>query len=181
MSSKSRAPASDPSPKQPKNRTSALCGVCDSAPPKYRCPTCVLRYCSVVCFKAHAPACCKEQPSEGGGGDGPGASSARLDNSAFGGADGQGASGGSDDADAVLLTDAQLGRLPASAEIVEALRDPMLRRILREVDAAPDRGAVLRHYRDVEGARFGRLLDSLLMAAGAAERDPATGTMTFVG
>ncbi|XDV21590.1 hypothetical protein PO909_026666 [Leuciscus waleckii] len=30
-----------------------LCGVCSEHVPKYRCPACRIRYCSVGCFKRH--------------------------------------------------------------------------------------------------------------------------------
>ncbi|KAF2624194.1 hypothetical protein BU25DRAFT_163130 [Macroventuria anomochaeta] len=30
-----------------------LCGVCNSEPKKYKCPTCALPYCSLSCFKVH--------------------------------------------------------------------------------------------------------------------------------
>ncbi|KAL7838118.1 hypothetical protein AOLI_G00265220 [Acnodon oligacanthus] len=30
-----------------------LCGVCSEQIPKYRCPTCRIRYCSLGCFKKH--------------------------------------------------------------------------------------------------------------------------------
>ncbi|KAH8730436.1 hypothetical protein GQ44DRAFT_606927 [Phaeosphaeriaceae sp. PMI808] len=33
----------------------ALCGVCNTDPKKYKCPTCALPYCSLSCFKAHKP------------------------------------------------------------------------------------------------------------------------------
>ncbi|OAL50149.1 hypothetical protein IQ07DRAFT_567878 [Pyrenochaeta sp. DS3sAY3a] len=32
-----------------------LCGVCNTAPKKYKCPTCALPYCSLPCFKLHKP------------------------------------------------------------------------------------------------------------------------------
>ncbi|RYO72867.1 hypothetical protein AA0113_g593 [Alternaria arborescens] len=30
-----------------------LCGVCNAEPKKYKCPTCALPYCSLLCFKTH--------------------------------------------------------------------------------------------------------------------------------
>ncbi|KAK7163900.1 hypothetical protein R3I94_002571 [Phoxinus phoxinus] len=30
-----------------------LCGICSEHVPKYRCPACRIRYCSVSCFKRH--------------------------------------------------------------------------------------------------------------------------------
>ncbi|KAF2143285.1 uncharacterized protein K452DRAFT_268675 [Aplosporella prunicola CBS 121167] len=34
---------------------STLCGVCTERPPKYKCPSCEIRYCSLNCFKVHKP------------------------------------------------------------------------------------------------------------------------------
>ncbi|KAF1939166.1 hypothetical protein EJ02DRAFT_352960 [Clathrospora elynae] len=31
----------------------ALCGICNAQPKKYKCPTCALPYCSLLCFKSH--------------------------------------------------------------------------------------------------------------------------------
>ncbi|XP_038670050.1 zinc finger HIT domain-containing protein 3 isoform X2 [Scyliorhinus canicula] len=40
-----------------------ICGVCEEQPPKYRCPRCELRYCSVGCYKIHKDGC---KPQESG-------------------------------------------------------------------------------------------------------------------
>ncbi|KAG5263997.1 hypothetical protein AALO_G00270990 [Alosa alosa] len=34
-----------------------LCSVCSGQVPKYRCPTCLVRYCSLNCFKTHKDSC----------------------------------------------------------------------------------------------------------------------------
>uniref|UniRef100_A0A8C6M8U4 Zinc finger HIT domain-containing protein 3 n=1 Tax=Nothobranchius furzeri TaxID=105023 RepID=A0A8C6M8U4_NOTFU len=34
-----------------------LCNVCCEQTPKYRCPTCEIRYCSLGCYKKHKEAC----------------------------------------------------------------------------------------------------------------------------
>ncbi|XP_078081109.1 zinc finger HIT domain-containing protein 3 isoform X2 [Mustelus asterias] len=34
-----------------------MCRVCGEQPPKYRCPRCELRYCSVGCYKKHKDDC----------------------------------------------------------------------------------------------------------------------------
>lgn len=34
-----------------------LCCVCREQTPKYRCPACKVRYCSLVCYKRHKDAC----------------------------------------------------------------------------------------------------------------------------
>ncbi|RZB72298.1 zinc finger HIT domain-containing protein 3-like isoform X1 [Glycine soja] len=41
------------------------CQVCNQAQSKYKCPSCYLPYCSLVCFKKHKESpCVKPQPSE---------------------------------------------------------------------------------------------------------------------
>ncbi|XP_067864280.1 zinc finger HIT domain-containing protein 3 isoform X5 [Heptranchias perlo] len=40
-----------------------ICRVCEQQPPKYRCPRCGLRYCSVGCYKKHKDDC---KPQESG-------------------------------------------------------------------------------------------------------------------
>eukprot|EP00123_Amoebidium_parasiticum_P005282 comp16517_c0_seq1/m.14538 comp16517_c0_seq1/g.14538 ORF comp16517_c0_seq1/g.14538 comp16517_c0_seq1/m.14538 type:complete len:183 (-) comp16517_c0_seq1:143-691(-) len=37
------------------------CGVCNTNPSKYKCPKCVLRYCSIACFKIHKETPCDQQ------------------------------------------------------------------------------------------------------------------------
>ncbi|CAL8363649.1 unnamed protein product [Lota lota] len=41
-----------------------ICNVCRDQPPKYRCPTCLIRYCSLSCYKKHNDSCHRvEQPA----------------------------------------------------------------------------------------------------------------------
>ncbi|GMP90475.1 hypothetical protein CsSME_00041590 [Camellia sinensis var. sinensis] len=39
------------------------CQVCDEAQSKYKCPTCLIPYCSVVCFKKHKEVPCVKPES----------------------------------------------------------------------------------------------------------------------
>ncbi|XP_010734842.3 zinc finger HIT domain-containing protein 3 [Larimichthys crocea] len=40
-----------------------ICSVCSDQTPKYRCPTCKIRYCSLGCYKRHKDTCVPlEQP-----------------------------------------------------------------------------------------------------------------------
>lgn len=39
-----------------------LCSVCTEQTPKYKCPACKIRYCSLVCYKKHKDACLPGQP-----------------------------------------------------------------------------------------------------------------------
>ncbi|XP_026184456.1 zinc finger HIT domain-containing protein 3 [Mastacembelus armatus] len=41
-----------------------LCNVCNEETPKYRCPACKIRYCSLGCYKRHKDTCLPaEQPT----------------------------------------------------------------------------------------------------------------------
>ncbi|KAG5514697.1 hypothetical protein RHGRI_035924 [Rhododendron griersonianum] len=39
------------------------CGVCDEAESKYKCPNCLIPYCSLVCFKKHKEVPCVKPES----------------------------------------------------------------------------------------------------------------------
>ncbi|KAF3048101.1 hypothetical protein E8E12_010334 [Didymella heteroderae] len=41
----------------------ALCGVCNSEPRKYKCPSCAIPYCSLLCFKEHKPVHANDAPT----------------------------------------------------------------------------------------------------------------------
>ncbi|KAH0612717.1 uncharacterized protein H6S33_009097 [Morchella sextelata] len=43
----------DPFLNQPPRQIMALCGICNEAPSKYKCPSCEIPYCSLVCYKPH--------------------------------------------------------------------------------------------------------------------------------
>ncbi|XP_037605152.1 zinc finger HIT domain-containing protein 3 [Sebastes umbrosus] len=40
-----------------------LCRVCREQTPKYRCPACKIRYCSLVCYKRHKDTCLPAEQS----------------------------------------------------------------------------------------------------------------------
>ncbi|XP_058854180.1 zinc finger HIT domain-containing protein 3-like [Acipenser ruthenus] len=41
-----------------------LCSVCNEEPPKYRCPGCLIRYCSLNCYKKHKDGCIPKKNTE---------------------------------------------------------------------------------------------------------------------
>ncbi|EGD80769.1 hypothetical protein PTSG_01357 [Salpingoeca rosetta] len=49
--------------KQPHQQQARLCGVCTEENPKYKCPRCELRYCSLKCYKQHKQVPCEPAPS----------------------------------------------------------------------------------------------------------------------
>ncbi|XP_048770085.2 zinc finger HIT domain-containing protein 3-like [Ostrea edulis] len=42
------------------NKGICLCEVCQSSTPKYKCPKCVIRYCSLSCYKIHKENVCSQ-------------------------------------------------------------------------------------------------------------------------
>lgn len=40
-----------------------ICEVCNKKPPRYRCPKCLIRYCSLDCFKSHQASLCRGMQS----------------------------------------------------------------------------------------------------------------------
>ncbi|MCJ1313388.1 hypothetical protein MMC25_007066 [Agyrium rufum] len=43
----------------------SLCRICNSAPQKYKCPTCKTPYCSILCYKSHLPSHSVIDPTNG--------------------------------------------------------------------------------------------------------------------
>lgn len=131
----------------------------------FRCPSCKLRYCSGECFKAHkaqceAAAATASQESEHDVNVrvpvAPGSGSAGLEVDT------------EDDPYRVVLTPEQLHGLHTSPEVVQALRDTRLRKLLVAIDTAPDREAALERAR-LQDEHFRAFIDSMLGAVGYAE------------
>ncbi|KAG7279355.1 hypothetical protein CRUP_001263 [Coryphaenoides rupestris] len=110
-----------------------LCHVCTDQTPKYRCPACRIRYCSLGCYKKHKDSCSPvEQPQ-------PVAPDPRT-----------GEPWNVDDilrkeedyTDKVPFEKLQL--LSQSEELKGLLRNPHLRELLRSVDAADSKAEVMR-------------------------------------
>ncbi|XP_030009912.1 zinc finger HIT domain-containing protein 3 isoform X2 [Sphaeramia orbicularis] len=104
-----------------------VCNVCREQTPKYKCPTCKIRYCSVGCYKKHKDSCLPVQPPEPSGPEVKPASSSDpwsvedLLNE-------------DDIIDKVPVEKLQL--LGRSDQLRDLLRNPHLRQLLRSVDAA---------------------------------------------
>lgn len=167
----------------------APCGVCKAAPSKYKCPKCVLRYCGVACYGEHKVEC---EASRAVAAAAVASSTAAAGSSSSSGGGGAGGSGGraataalaplSDDAmeEEGLLPDATLARLTRDPELLTALRDPRLQRVLAAIDGARDRPEALKAAKRTEGKQFQEFLDRLLIALGVCERG-AGGEVVFVG
>ncbi|XP_078667629.1 zinc finger HIT domain-containing protein 3-like [Branchiostoma floridae x Branchiostoma belcheri] len=115
------------------------CEVCSEQPPKYRCPRCDVRYCSLTCFKLHKVNTCREreklvqerrriQQSE--------AAAAAEDAGAVAMEMWDDGMDEGDEEDRVPLD--RLQKLQDSEELRTLLCNPHLQRMIREVDSSDD-------------------------------------------
>lgn len=105
-----------------------MCEVCDAPEWKYKCPKCVIKYCSVSCFKSHncSPTIKEDKPP----------TSQRKRPLQF----------DSDDETDILITD-QLQSLNCP-KIRKILSNIHLRNILKEIDSSKQPEVALEHYSD---------------------------------
>uniref|UniRef100_A0A1A8M268 Zinc finger HIT domain-containing protein 3 n=2 Tax=Nothobranchius TaxID=28779 RepID=A0A1A8M268_9TELE len=102
-----------------------LCSVCSEQTPKYRCPTCEIRYCSLGCYKKHKDTClpvvkpCSYNPEDAGCSEACGVKDLLHED---------------DIIDKVPPQRLQL--LGQSSELRDLLCNPHLRQLLRSVDGA---------------------------------------------
>ncbi|XP_041053754.1 zinc finger HIT domain-containing protein 3 [Carcharodon carcharias] len=122
-----------------------VCRVCEEQPPKYRCPRCSLRYCSVGCYKKHKDDC---KPQESGS-----VSTISECSPAFKEIiqqDGNGHYSSTDDilddddeeSDRVPLEKLRL--LAKSEELKSLLCNPHLKQLLLTVDEAEDKESIMK-------------------------------------
>jgi len=104
---------------------SLMCGICHSAPPKYKCPLCRIRYCSAVCYKTHKETPCQstDTPAHSHESTTP----TPLEEQEYKHIDQQ------DDENEHLLTKQQLQSISRSNNVKKALQDPQLRRTIQNV------------------------------------------------
>ncbi|KAK9067506.1 hypothetical protein SSX86_011617 [Deinandra increscens subsp. villosa] len=106
----------------PKNE----CKVCEKAESKYKCPNCLILYCSLACFKKHKEIpCVKSEPAP--------KNDARttiatvdVDKPCY------------VDAGADVLQRSQLECIASNTEIIDALKDKMLQELIHKIDSCAD-------------------------------------------
>eukprot|EP00058_Branchiostoma_floridae_P005506 XP_002590994.1 hypothetical protein BRAFLDRAFT_113877 [Branchiostoma floridae] len=117
------------------------CEVCSEQPPKYRCPRCEVRYCSLTCFKQHKVNTCGErekhvqerrrtQQSEAA------AATVQEEEDAVSMEMWDDGMDEGDEEDRVPLD--RLQKLRDSEELQNLLCNPHLQRMIREVDSSDD-------------------------------------------
>ncbi|KAF3436029.1 hypothetical protein FNV43_RR23121 [Rhamnella rubrinervis] len=100
-----------------------LCQVCNEAPSKYKCPSCIAPYCSLVCFKKHKEIPCSMLVSSEPKSAGPESQILRPL---------------SVDEPSEVLQRSQLEAIASSSEIRSALKDESLQKLICEIDCSPN-------------------------------------------
>ncbi|XP_023198183.1 zinc finger HIT domain-containing protein 3 isoform X1 [Xiphophorus maculatus] len=113
-----------------------ICSVCSEQTPKYRCPTCNIRYCSLGCYKKHKDSCLPvEKP----------ASSNPESKDAAGSAEPLSLGDLLHEDDVIDKVPPQrLQLLGQSTELRDLLCNPHLRQLLRSVDDAESKASAMK-------------------------------------
>ncbi|KAF8006234.1 hypothetical protein BT93_K0507 [Corymbia citriodora subsp. variegata] len=126
------------------------CRVCNEAPSKYKCPSCLVPYCSLACFKRHKEAPCVKpvspDHSEAASQELPGYRPFNIDNPHD------------------VVQQGQLESLAASSEICDALKDESLQKLICKIDGSADPDTDLEKAMEVEAFRL--FADKILSAIG---------------
>ncbi|XP_074269444.1 uncharacterized protein LOC141592605 isoform X2 [Silene latifolia] len=163
------------------------CLVCSEAKSKYKCPTCVIPYCSLACFKKHKETPCVK-PNSVLSDEEPKDSSAKLVSRDEEPGISCDASVSCDekptfvstvlpepitkgpiyvDEECEVLERSQLESIAASSEIKDALKDEYLRNLVRNIDNAQDPKEELEKAMGLNVFRI--FSDKVLLAANSAE------------
>ncbi|VFQ86291.1 unnamed protein product [Cuscuta campestris] len=101
------------------------CGICEEARFKYKCPICVMPYCSLVCFKKHKEIPC-EKPISSSEGNLASVPPLHVGKPMC------------VDKPREELNQSQLESIASSSEIFEALRSEELRKLICNIDSSPE-------------------------------------------
>nr|XP_015223121.1 PREDICTED: zinc finger HIT domain-containing protein 3 [Lepisosteus oculatus] len=119
-----------------------VCRVCSEVPPKYRCPACKIRYCSLGCYKKHKDGCVPVKVT----GTDPGVS---LSHCGLNGTpDGEGCWSVEDlldeDDESDRVSFQKLKLLGESQDLRSLLRNPHLQQLLLTVDQAESKEGTMK-------------------------------------
>jgi len=148
------------SPKQQERKNlmgARQCQVCDNAPSKYKCPTCFIPYCSLMCFKKHKEVpCSREEPAVSTD------SQPMQPPRAFEEEDEQG----------WRLHQTQLEAVVASNEIRSILKDQELQKIILRIDSSENAEEELDTA--MEGPHFREFTEKILSIISPEEQSHVT-------
>ncbi|XP_019459590.1 PREDICTED: zinc finger HIT domain-containing protein 3 [Lupinus angustifolius] len=100
------------------------CQICNLAQSKYKCPSCYVPYCSLICFKKHKESPCVKPPTSE-------AKTAVVSESPVVKPLTVGKSN-------LVLQKSQLEAIASSSEIRDALNDKSLEDLIRRIDSSPN-------------------------------------------
>ncbi|KAI8523163.1 hypothetical protein RHMOL_Rhmol13G0052300 [Rhododendron molle] len=116
------------------------CGVCDEAESKYKCPNCLIPYCSLVCFKKHKEVPCVKPESSANqtkpNQSEPESSAAEVKLTS--GVVVHAERPYHVDETGEVLQQLQLQSIASSSEICDALKDEELQKLICNIDCSPD-------------------------------------------
>ncbi|XP_029469642.1 zinc finger HIT domain-containing protein 3 isoform X2 [Rhinatrema bivittatum] len=123
------------------------CCVCADASPKYRCPPCRLRYCSLQCYKKHKEGCLpKVEHVHGTTASGFPPALSAVGPLTDGGKSWATADILDEDEELDKVPDQKLKLLGESEQLKDLLLNPHLRQLLLTVDQAEEKEAILKAY-----------------------------------
>ncbi|KAA8543451.1 hypothetical protein F0562_021054 [Nyssa sinensis] len=117
------------------------CQVCDEAQSKYKCPTCLIPYCSLICFKKHKEIPCVKLASS---------SEAKLTSGSVSHVERP----YHVDEPSEVLQQLQFESIASSSEIRDALKDEELQKLIQNIDGSPDAGSELDKAMELEVFRI---------------------------
>ncbi|XP_076934233.1 uncharacterized protein LOC143600421 isoform X2 [Bidens hawaiensis] len=107
------------------------CKVCVNAESKYKCPVCLIPYCSLTCFKKHKEIPCVKPVAASVNDTSAPVSTVDVDRPCY-----------VDAADEVLQR-SQLECIATNTEIIDALKDKELQKLIHKIDSSTDAGTEL--------------------------------------
>eukprot|EP00696_Hemimastix_kukwesjijk_P008865 gnl/Hemi2/21195_TR7025_c0_g1_i1.p1 gnl/Hemi2/21195_TR7025_c0_g1~~gnl/Hemi2/21195_TR7025_c0_g1_i1.p1 ORF type:complete len:178 (-),score=19.11 gnl/Hemi2/21195_TR7025_c0_g1_i1:86-583(-) len=140
-----------------------VCGVCTTAPWKYKCPTCGIKYCSVVCCKAHKDGCGKAGATPQ---DGP-APSSSVDTAP----QTMDVDAAPEAGDATSFTQEMRSKLDSATGIHKQLGQHWLRNVINNIQDSPRPDKTLANTLK-KHRKFEQFVHELLVSIGVRENEP---------
>ncbi|KAG9451873.1 hypothetical protein H6P81_004777 [Aristolochia fimbriata] len=125
------------------------CEICKEAQSKYKCPSCLVPYCSLACFKKHKEIPCAQTPSETKGPSEPIVAPRLPEKRVY-----------EVEEQSWVLSKEQLESIALSTEIRDALKDEQLQKLICKIDASSDAENEL--DKTLQGETFQLFADKIL-------------------
>ncbi|XP_021275191.1 zinc finger HIT domain-containing protein 3 isoform X2 [Herrania umbratica] len=114
---------------------SRQCQVCNQAQSKYKCPSCLVPYCSLACFKRHKETpCTKPKSTE----ENSGTPSVKSESANVAETTSVKLESSNDAGTPSLKPESSKERSTSSSEVRKALKDEHLQKLISDIDSSPD-------------------------------------------